>query len=136
MHSRGLTKRDCLDILITAIEGGIGYWSKVDPIERSEDGDYLVTDVYVTEDQLGPDGITETPERVGFAYTDPYFGTMTFTRIGTLTPATIRKGFEAMEAEGGHYAAMVGGAEDPGDIDAEIADVIVQFGLWGKTIYG
>ncbi len=102
------------DILTTAVEGGIGYWSVGRNYVWSDDGP---TSVEIRED--GED-IWHTVDR-----------------------STIRKGMKILlsGATSVHESYLqtlrqANRDNDAGDIDAEIADMIVQVGVLGDVVYG
>lgn len=113
-------------IFVTALEGGIGYWStcskyhwRVKGTEAEEDLKGFFAVIRDTEDE------DATDQRVD--------------------RAVIAKGvgpFQewARNHPNDYYMAasrdLRNGKWDELDVDAEIADMIVQFGLFGKVVYG
>lgn len=132
--------QDCLDIIITALEGGIGYWSKCDPLERDENLNYLRTRVFVPAED-GETGLKPEPEH---DYTEEggYFGPVDYVCVGTLTAASVRKALKDILKGDTEFPGLKGAvaAADYGDgdydIDADLADRIVQVAIFGKEIYG
>lgn len=116
-------------IFTTALEGGIGYWSQAATYRWSMAGDSNVDDL---------DGfiaiIGEFDESTGkYRHDKPL----------TINRAVIQKGLARLAdkdfkvRDDIRKTALAGSAmNDAGDIDAEIADVIVQAGLFGEIIYG
>lgn len=126
------------NILTTAVEGGIGYWSQVveyawyDPTMQGgtaqpgpAGGGNAYAVLYVPE---GPDG-TE--------------------KVYNLTPEVIAHGLRVIERDSRVIRSRIRGvivacsrASDTapdglcGDIDADAADAIVQAGLFGEVIFG
>lgn len=111
------------DVLITAVEGGINYWSAV----SDYDPDAGTVKVHEYEPDEG-----ET-DQWGYA------------EVGvTVDLDSIAKGIGVLNGKGeawrtGYWAefwrANRTNGED-GDYDAEIADVIVQTALFGEVVYG
>lgn len=108
------------DIIITAIEGGIGYWSVCHKYEW--DGKPEVTAVIQEFDESD--------------------GEVTGPKI-TLNRDLIIKGInKVLAGESGvadRMVKLIAGANatnDGGDIDADGADVIVQAAIFGELVYG
>lgn len=112
----------CADVLSTALEGGIGYWSGADNIVRHYDqnghGDfrYVSADLYDAEE-----------------------GEL----LGNVQYDTIRKGIERiLRGEVKCNSSITGyvlrgvADNDAGQIDADAADAIVQAGLLGELRFG
>ena len=110
---------------IAAVEGGITYWADI--------RNYRVT--YSSAGTIaGPvtDVSVEVRDREGYG-----------AKWLAVDLATIRKGLDAIRKSDFRMArslvATVLAADrdnDAGDIDAELADCIVQAGLFGKLVYG
>jgi hypothetical protein len=107
------------DVFTCALEGGIGYWS--------------VAHRYMWEPKKFIAVITEIEDAYGAE------GTKKF----KVNAAVIRKGIELLMAGTVHVnttiAATLKDAVATGDtcmIDAEVADCIVQAGLFGEIVYG
>jgi hypothetical protein len=141
-------------VFTTALEGGIGYWSaasayhwmKSDP--RDEDG-YSPADLdgfYATIQPAADDdtwGVFDTDDsremRIDMAVIARGVGMFKDYAMGKIDgkgqPSTERK---AVPLD--HYwrqflaADRTNGAD--GDYDSEVADIIVQFGLFGQHVYG
>lgn len=108
------------DVTITAIEGGIGYWSVCHSYKWDDEPE--VTAV-----------IQEFDEGTGEPYGDKI----------TVNRALIRKGIkQVISGEAGVHESMVkliagaSAANDGCDIDADAADVIVQAAIFGELVYG
>ena len=124
------------DLTITALEGGIGYWSYATSY-RHNDGAGPVTATIL------PDGVGEDEESVRgeWELTEPY---VFIVDRGVLIDSTvIERGIELLRAipayREGYWASFLEAEEsngEDGDFDAETADVIVQFGLFGELVYG
>jgi hypothetical protein len=122
MNAR-LTRRDCLDIMCTAVEGGIGYWS-------------VVTDWKQEDDEHGvPDWleVTIAPEAECEGDFEPT--TVKYTAMRAAV-ARILNGEVRNASKDGRIARVIREAEDPGDIDADIADCIFQVAALGEVVYG
>lgn len=113
------------DIIITAVEGGVGYWSYAS-VYRWSDAHPETARVTLSEfDDAGA-----------------------VTQMHHVTGATIERGIkEIMSGAPKHVSseieAVVRGCHreneacsDAGDIDSDIADAIVQVGLFGDLVYG
>jgi hypothetical protein len=107
----------CADVLCTALEGGIGYWSVADQIKQAESGDYVSA---VLEDAEGDENWKHT-----------------------IDYAAIRRGIKrALEPDfnlnrdtkGYIFSAIT--QQDAGQIDADAADAIVQAACFNTLVYG
>jgi hypothetical protein len=110
------------DILITAFDGSYGgcwYWAT-----PAMDG-WLVTDD--TRDELGH----RLWWSVYVAEREDNSGNQWLVTRGTVLLG-IQRAIE--DAYPGVADAVIG--KDAGDIDAELADIIVQYGVFGKLVYG
>lgn len=130
-----LTGAECGDIATTAAEGGIGYWSQIEhydwrrwtkPDDSLDNIDVPADFVFYTIWQLKPD------ER-GYDMAKPI----------DITPALIRRGFETglkadLNKGGWAFAGLLKVPRDDwtGEIDSDIADLIIQFGAFGEVVYG
>lgn len=133
-----LTGAECGDIAITAAEGGIRYWSVIDryhPIRDDSEGwvdpvtneNIDVPDEYVfyTIEYINPN--SDSPPRLK----------------AKITPVTIRRGFKIMSEtpldKGGWPVPKLLGTDREdwtGEIDSEIADMLIQFGVFGSVVFG
>lgn len=115
-----VTDRQALDIISTALEGGIGYWSKADVLVRGtaeDDLDYVETDLYDAEDS------------------DILLGRLNVAAV--LTGITLAAKVATDPESHNRYAASNAlrmFMED--DIDSEGADTFVQLGVLGDVVYG
>ena len=104
-------------VITTAVEGGIGYWAEHRNYLWNWDDDRNLTAASV-EVLERPDGDWQA-----------------------VSLATIRKGIQVLKKlemnRDLKAALLVSEAEnDAGEVDAELADLIVQAGLFGKIVYG
>lgn len=103
------------DVFVTALEGGIGYWSQATLYRPGEDGDSRFKAEVVDEDDaelvIDASTILEGLSR----------SLDSRARINSRLQADIRSALDEQCA---------------GNIDADAADVIVQFGLFGEIVYG
>lgn len=124
------------DVMITALEGGVGYWSVADHIERHPD-DRLWYQSFVLYCSDG--GID--PVECGHDESD---GVCAGHRV---TPDLVVRGLSKAvtagpnEDIGWHYnrrshVIVANRENEGGDIDADDADCIVQLGIFGRVIYG
>lgn len=109
------------DIVVTAVEGGISSWARVDDYEW--DVPHKQVHAIIVE-VAEPDDDAKLPARIDYLAIKNAFH-------------MLRNGSH----EGLHesYVKNFVGAEairDAGEIDAYDASCIVQLGLWGKVIYG
>lgn len=118
------------DIFVTALEGGIGYWSVCHEYRWRRPGtDGTVDEV---QDTLGFHAVISEEDGV--------------TKRHTINRETIAKGVRefiawAKEGNPSTYFKQAAvdldwGKWDDLDVDADIADAIVQFGLFGKLVFG
>ena len=114
-----LSKNDISDIIVTALEGGINYWAKS---ARPENNDYSGADF--ASDVIGEGGtlIIVPDEDSGEEPKE-------------LNLENFKIGLAKWMTEQGRLD-LVGGVIDTGCIDADDADQIIQFALFGEIIYG
>ncbi len=125
------TEQECSDILITAFDsayGGCWYWARPEGGRESwviDNDGQSVNDLYravhiVESDDDGPQRVFVVDHAV-------------ITRgLRRLVEGDCTFGGKPWE----NRKHILGSLSDPGDIDAGIADVIVQAGLWGDIVYG
>ena len=118
-----MTKRrnDFLSLcLITAVEGGIGYWAEMKDYRWSEADNGLFTDASVSV----------------------WYGELLqeWTKVDLHTVskgiAEIRSGEVLVSRQIVGWVVTSDNSNDANEIDAEAADCIVQAGLFGKLVYG
>jgi hypothetical protein len=114
-----VTEEDIDDIMCTALEGGINHWAVSATCERTDHIDY-------THEALSQ----------GSPITIKVFDEQREEHV--LTKEKFMKGLQKAADEGRLYWQDPGdGLElDVGAIDAEIADVIVQYAIFGDIVYG
>jgi len=118
-----------LDILTTAVEGGINYWAQVVRYKWVDPRGGQRADTHAVVIDAEDDD--ETPKR------------------HDVTLATIRKGINLLRNGGGHHIkpapewfhkkwrdAYAGCGDASWDFDAGDADCVVQAGLFGEVVYG
>lgn len=115
-----MDKKDLFYIFVTALEGGIGYWSVANDYHWQNDGEYDLDGFYALVEE------TESDEPVEHR----------------IDAQTILRGLEYFARGGEGYKhvraaarSIIAGDEDI-DYDAEIADCIVQAGVFGEVVYG
>lgn len=129
-----ITERQMRDLIATGLEGGIGYWSHAQVIERgtpADELDYVITRIFVedpTEDQI-PEGAEV------ITLTHPYLGDYEMTEVGLLTIDTIKAGLTKAGELGGSYMRLIEDVANENE-DADTADQIIQLGLFGEVVYG
>lgn len=101
------------DILTTAIEGGIGYWAQAGKALRDDDGSWVCAVLWPAYD---PD-FDARP----ICYSDVLDAIDSIVAGNHEMNGTIQKTIAT---------------RDPGAIDAECADVIVQIAMFGEITYG
>ena len=117
-----LTQQDVDDIMVSALEGGICYWS--DCVE--------VVDRYLSEyasGQISRGGKLKihVDEPFDEANTEWY----------ELDMEKFAQGFRLwLENGGDRYGAVGNGEVDTCEIDGEMADLIIQYALFGEVVYG
>lgn len=112
------------DVLTTALEGGIGYWSQASEIQR--DADLRVLSVKL-QPECDPDDFeprTVTPADVDRG-------------IGLILAGTVKVRGDILESVRADVRELIEGEEIPGgNIDADGADVIVQAAMFGEIVFG
>jgi len=103
------------DVIITAVEGGIGYWSICDSYKRGND---KPTTAEIEE--LEEDGVTRTGNK--------------FSINREMMKDAMDKALAERMLNKRALAAII--MEDAGDLDADDADSIVQIGCFGRVIFG
>lgn len=113
-----ITDEDIDDIMSSALEGGITYWCNEAKVKDEYLGDYA----------------SEQISRGGTLFLHDAEEDKTY----ELTEEKLLKGIKrAIEA--GYYSQYTwwdSAGLNTGNIDAEVADIIVQLALFGKIIYG
>lgn len=100
------------DLLCSAVEGGTGYWAQVDKMRRTPNLDYISVRFHEIESHK-----ENAPARVC-----------------TVDLELLALGVERC-AKSDHYRHHVTTFMEEND-DAETADVMVQFAMFGEVIYG
>jgi hypothetical protein len=134
-----LTAEEAGTIVITAAEGGIGYWSQIQP-----DPGYK----YTRWMPDNPDGSVGEPISVPDDFVFYRIAALNEDEDGydedklyDITPAVVRRGLEVAMTKARHDlvkdVVLFSSREDwTGEIDADGADVIIQCGLFGEIVYG
>ncbi|QLF84652.1 hypothetical protein SEA_GAIL_89 [Mycobacterium phage Gail] len=140
-------KQFLFDVFVTALEGGIGYWSVAeeyhvwsDVESATEDIDGFYAVIEIQDDDTDPDEEPET-HRVNASTIARGIGLFEKYALGKIDGQGTEVAEHAIEPVGeSHYwrqfllANRTNGAD--GDYDADVADIIVQFGVFGRVIYG
>lgn len=116
------TGQDVDDIMVSALEGGICYWCDRVTVE----GQYLGK--YASE-QISRGGKLKihVDEPFDEANTEWY----------ELDMEKFAQGFRLwLENGGDRYGAVSNGEVDTCEIDGEMADLIIQYALFGEVVYG
>ena len=113
-----LTDQDIDDIICSALEGGITYWARRATVVGEFKGEYA-------SDQISRGG--------SLIITDREDGSK-----HELTKEKFIAGFDKWYNAGGDFykAVQDDGSVDCGLIDADRADAIVQYALFGELVYG
>lgn len=136
------------DIVTTAVEGGIGYWSVVTRYKWRETLKQVQTRLAANNETADIEALEALREKLPFPIAEiielededkpedenPHH---------TITPEVIRRGMQLAMTPGilhpnsntfrsVHRALM---SMDAGEIDADAADNIVQLGLFGRVVY-
>lgn len=117
-----LTQQDVDDIMVSALEGGICYWCDRVTVE----GQYLGK--YASE-QISRGGTLKVHVTEPFDEQD--------TEWYELDMEKFAQGFRLwLENGGDRYGAVSNGEVDTCEIDGEMADLIIQYALFGEVVYG
>lgn len=110
-----LTQKDIDDIMVTALEGGITGWCRHVKVVGNFLGEYA-------SDQISRGGSLVLYDAEG---SDKW-------------ELTLEKFLNGMKLyfEDGCHVQVEDGCIDPGDIDANDADCIIQFALFGEVVFG
>lgn len=113
-----LTQQDIDDIMVSALEGGINYWCReAEVVEEKRCAEW-------GHEQIAHDG--------GLILYDAESNDK-----WELTREKFLEGFKLwLENGGDKYGAVSNGEVDCGKIDAECADSIIQYAIFGEVIYG
>lgn len=126
---REVTDRQLRDVLGTALEGGIGYWSWADNIRKIGVADDTVGWQYDQVDLEVPDGGSDGNHL----------------RFSNLNADVLRRGLQLMLAdvathpeweEGKQLIQCLVEEDDIAGVDATVADLLVQYGVFGEVVYG
>jgi hypothetical protein len=110
IHSKEKIEQFCKDVLCTAIEGGSNYWAKIQNVKRVK-GEYVEASFSDYEDE------EDTPVHVT---TDSIVNA-----CGKLAEAYPTRTITS------HILTL-----DAGYIDVDDADMIIQFAVYGKIVFG
>lgn len=112
-----LKSEDIDDIMYTALNGGIGYWCR-----RAEVvGEYRGM---LASEQISRGGTLRLHDAES-------------SDVWELTRDKFIEGFRQwLEQGSSETGVLIGGDVDTGAIDAECADAIVQFALFGEVVFG
>ena len=138
-----LTGAECGDIAITAAEGGIGYWSQIERYDWSRWSPSTLHDQYI-KGEVPASNLDVADDFVFYTIHEMDDDEMGYKPEGIdITAALIKKGFErclAAPKDKGGWAAqglLPTAREDwMGEIDSDVADLIIQFGVFGEPKWG
>ena len=130
-----LTPKECAEIAICAAEGGINYWAVVDEYDWSSWDPYAEPEMEIPEDTVFYTIVGDTDgtpaEEFDIDFHGPY----------RVTVKSIREGYQ-MVLNGLVRRDLYNQALDcilsrePGAVDADVADCIIQLGVLGEIVYG
>lgn len=121
-------ERICADVLTTALEGGIGYWSQAARMVRAADGSHVAVVLHPEEP-----GDFE-PKRVELA---DVLRALELAATGDVRYVSERVERTARALLTYSKLAYAAGADDQApDYDAGDADAIVQVAAFGEVVYG
>lgn len=117
-----LTKQDVDDIMVSALEGGICYWSDCEEVVGCYLSEYASGQI-----SRGGKLKIHVDEPFDEANTEWY----------ELDMEKFAQGFRLwLENGGDRYGAVSNGEVDTCEIDGEMADLIIQYALFGEVVYG
>ncbi|ASR77188.1 hypothetical protein KIV66_gp81 [Mycobacterium phage MyraDee] len=134
------------DVFVTALEGGIGYWSVASEYHIWKPGPGHVEDIegffaVVSDAEADDDEGDFHDLRIDANVIARGIGLFERYALGKIDSLGTEVAEHAIEPVGeNHYwrqfllANRTNG--DDGDYDADVADIIVQFGLFGEAVYG
>lgn len=137
MPNRTAAREDFLaDIVTTAIEGGVNYWATVDTYR------WASRTLSAGTAELGPAGGGNAYATLTAMDDDDQAPKQVDLETVAAALQTIRGGEVKYLAEGSRQVILAADRantlcpDDGGDIDAGLADEIVQIGLFGEVVYG
>lgn len=117
-----LTQQDVDDIMVSALEGGINYWCRRVVVQGKYLGEYASGQI-----SRGGKLKIHVDEPFDEANTEWY----------ELDMEKFAQGFRLwLENGGDRYGAVSNGEVDTCEIDGEMADLIIQYALFGEVVYG
>lgn len=117
-----LTQQDVDDIMVSALEGGICYWSDCAEVVGCYLSEYASGQI-----SRGGKLKIHVDEPFDEANTEWY----------ELDMEKFAQGFRLwLENGGDRYGAVSNGEVDTCEIDGEMADLIIQYALFGEVVYG
>lgn len=124
------------DIMITALEGGVGYWSVADRIERHEDDNLWYRSYVLYCSDGGKEAL-----HCGNGLDDTCKGHKVSTQTVTRGLALGKQPEKDSNKIGWHYSqrkhVILADRENDGcEIDSGDADCILQLGIFGEVIFG
>ena len=122
----GLTAEDIEDIVVTALEGGIGYWACLNNI--GEDWENAPKDEAVSETAAR---LLMEGKKLEFLDEEDR------DTVWTMSLDDLLKGIKMFVEEGyDRYGAFVHNEFDGCMFDAEGADIVFQLAMFGEIVYG
>lgn len=124
------------DVMITAISGGVSYWSVADDIVRHENDDlfYVSYVLYCSDGGKEPIECGNDVDEVCKGHTvDPE---LVARGLGLGTKPEAASGEIGWAYSQRKHVILANRESDAGEIDSVDADCIVQLGIFGKVVYG
>lgn len=118
-----IPEQDVIDLIVTAVEGSIDYWCPKVAIVNGKPAKTMET----FSETLG--AVVNNGGTIQFAEDEEENGNPDDYKWHELDAAKLEKGFQK-------YFERKDASTDPGDWDAEVSDIIIQFALFGEIIYG
>jgi hypothetical protein len=141
LYYKDMTNAECGYIAITAMEGGIGYWSAADSYDYRRWSDSDGSPIEVDDDfvfyHVWEHGLDGDYQRHGDDRDLPDFSVPDDGKFA-ITPALIRRGLDLLLQSNTYVAREILSLprEDWASIDATGADCIIQYAIFGEIVYG
>lgn len=137
-----ISERDLSDVLITACEGGIGYWFRgLEYVHTAPEGAWIsgyVTDEVAECDNLDADGYgyNATDDHAEDALCDECVEATTLIDLDVIVAGVERILNGSVGIRADLVAQVMTLTTGEPDVDSDAADCIVQAGLFGEVVYG
>lgn len=119
------SEEDIEDLVVTILEGGIGYWAVLD--NRGEEFEKAPADE--------PVSITAT--KILLKKGELTFYDVENNDVSVLNLENLQRGIQRyIDEDYDYYDALTSEEPDLGEIDADAADTIAQLAMFGEIVYG